>query len=109
MKATTKDTFNQDVIESKKVVLLDVWAPWCAPCRGMEPVLGAVSEEVKDWAEIIKLDTSVEMEQAQELGVTSLPTFLVYKDGQIKDSTIGVTSKADLIDMLSKANQEPSK
>ena len=80
MKATDNGTFQKDVLESKKIVLLDVWAPWCAPCRGMEPVLDALKEEVSDWAEIIKLDASVEMELVQKLGVNSLPTFLIYKD-----------------------------
>ena len=103
MKATIKNTFSRDVLESKKVILLDVWAPWCAPCRGMEPVLESLSEAIKEWAEIIKLDASVEMELTQELGVSSLPTFLVYKDGQIVNSTIGATSKANLLDLLSKA------
>jgi thioredoxin 1 len=103
MKATTKSTFNTDVLASKKLVLLDVWAPWCGPCRGMEPVLESLVDDIKDWAEIVKLDASVEMDQVQELGVSALPTFLIYKDGQIVDSTIGATSKANLLEMLTKA------
>lgn len=102
MKSTTKDTFKQDVLESKKVVMLDVWAPWCPPCRSMEPVLEVLQDEVNDWAEVIKLDASVEMEQTQMLGVNSLPTFLVFKDGEIVGSAIGATSKANLFELLSK-------
>lgn len=103
MKATVSNTFKQDVLDSNKVVLLDVWAPWCAPCRGMEPVLEELQADLKDWAEIVKLDASVEMDQVQILGVNSLPTFLVYKGGQIVDSSVGATSKASLLNMLSKA------
>jgi len=103
MRSTIKDTFKADVIESKKIVMLDVWAPWCAPCRGMEPILQALQEETKVWVEVIKLDASVEMDQVQELGVSALPTFLVYKDGQIVDSTVGATSKANLLNMLTSA------
>ena len=103
MKSTVKNTFKTDVIDSKKLVLLDVWAPWCGPCRGMEPVLESLSEETKDWVEIVKLDASVEMDQVQELGVTALPTFLIFKDGDIVDSTVGATPKANLIEMLTKA------
>jgi thioredoxin 1 len=103
MKSTIKSTFKADVLDSKKIILLDVWAPWCAPCRGMEPVLESLKDDIKDWAEIIKLDASVEMDQVQELGVSSLPTFLVYKKGQIVDSTVGATSKANLLDLLSKS------
>ncbi|NTW61940.1 thioredoxin [Candidatus Saccharibacteria bacterium] len=103
MKATTKSSFKDDVLDSKKIVLLDVWAPWCGPCRSMEPVLNDLSEEVKDWAEVVKLDASVEMEQVQSLGVSGLPTFLVYKSGQIVGSAIGATSKQNLLDLLTKA------
>ena len=103
MKSTVKDSFKTDVLESKKIILLDVWAPWCAPCRSMAPVLEALQDDVKDWAEIVKLDASVEMDLVQELGVSSLPTFLVYKDGQIVDSNVGATSKANLLELLTKA------
>jgi thioredoxin 1 len=103
MKSTVKNTFKTDVIDSKRPVLLDVWAPWCGPCRGMEPILESLAEETGDWAEIVKLDASIEMDQVQELGVSALPTFLVFKDGKIVDSTVGATSKANLLEMLSKA------
>jgi len=103
MKATTKNTFKQDVLESKKIVLLDVWAPWCAPCRGMMPTVDAISEETNDWVDVVKLDTSVEMELAQELNISALPTFLVYKNGQIVGSTIGAVAKTTLLDLLQKA------
>ena len=102
MKSTNKNTYASDVLGSKKVVLVDVWAPWCGPCRAMEPILEDVEKEVGGWADIIKLDASVEMEQVQELGVQGLPTFLVYKDGKIVDSTVGMTSKANLLSMLGK-------
>ena len=103
MKATTKTAFQNDVLESKKIVLLDVWAPWCAPCRGMEPIIEALGEETKNWAEIVKLDASVEMDLVQTLGVQGLPTFLVYKEGQIVGSTVGATSKDELLKILTAA------
>ncbi|MEI6228777.1 MAG: thioredoxin [Candidatus Saccharibacteria bacterium] len=102
MKAIIKNTFKQDILDSKKIVLLDVWAPWCGPCRAMEPIVEAVADEVKDWAEVAKLDASVEMDLAQELGVSGLPTFLVFKDGKVIDQTVGMTSKDALINLLSK-------
>ena len=103
MKSTTKSTYAQDVLGSKKIVLLDVWAPWCAPSRGMEPVLNIVKEETENWAEIIKLDASVEMDLVQELGVSGLPTYLVFKDGKITGSKVGATSKANLVSLMSQA------
>jgi len=102
MKAISKSTFEQDILQSKKVILLDVWAPWCGPCRAMEPILEAVADEMKGRAEVAKLDASVEMDLVQELGVSGLPTFLVFKDGKIVDQTVGMTSKDSLINLLSK-------
>ncbi len=103
MKATTKATFGQDVLSAKKIVLLDIWAPWCAPCRGMEPILESISEELKDTVEVVKLDASVEMDQVESLGVSGLPTFFVYKDGQVTGSILGATSKVNLVKLISKA------
>jgi thioredoxin 1 len=100
MRATTKDTFTTDVLKSKKIILLDVWAPWCAPCMGMMPIVEEVATELKDSVEVIKLDASVEMDLVQGLGVTGLPMFLVYKDGQIVNSAVGVTSKANLLKLV---------
>ena len=105
MKSTSNSTFSQDVLQSKKIILLDVWAPWCGPCRGMEPTVEAIDEEVKDWAEVVKLDASVEMDLVQTLGISGLPTFLVYKNGQIVNSTVGATTKANLLDLLTKSAQ----
>lgn len=103
MKSTTKANFEQDVLQSKKIVLLDVWAPWCAPCRGMEPIIEALSEDTKAFAEVIKLDASSEMDIVQELGVSGLPTFLVFKEGKIVGSIVGATSKMNLLKLISDA------
>jgi len=69
----------------------------------MEPVLNIVKEETENWAEIIKLDASVEMDLVQELGVSGLPTYLVFKDGKITGSKVGATSKANLVSLMSQA------
>jgi thioredoxin 1 len=69
----------------------------------MEPVVGAISDETKEWAEVIKLDASSEMELVQTLGVSGLPTFLIYKNGQIVQSTVGAVAKTTLIDLMQKA------
>lgn len=100
MKSTTKQTFKQDVLLSKKTILLDVWATWCAPCRGMNPIIDKIAEEMKDRIEVVKLDATTEMDFAQELGVTGLPTFIVYQNGQIVNMSTGVISKDNLVKML---------
>ena len=100
MKSTTKSTFKNDVLDSKKIVLLDIWAPWCAPCRGMEPTIDAIEEETNGWLDVVKLDASLEMELVKELGISGLPTYLVYKNGKIVNSIIGATSKTKLFDII---------
>ena len=103
MKSTTQQTYEQDVIKSSKVVLVDVWAPWCAPCRGMEPILEDISKETSDWAEIIKLDASTEMDIVQQLDVRGLPTYLVYNHGKLLIGSTGATSKMNLVESLRRA------
>lgn len=100
MKSTTAATFNNDVINSKKTVLLDVWAAWCAPCRGMNPIIDQIAEDMKDTVEVIKLDATTEMYFAQELGVTGLPSFIIFKNGKTVDMITGVTSKDKIVKML---------
>lgn len=104
MKVITKENFNKEVLESKKVVLVDVWAPWCPPCRSMMPLIEELSEEVKDRADVVKLDAQDEPELAQLLNVSALPTFLLFRDGKVVDSNIGATSKANLLNMISKVS-----
>jgi thioredoxin 1 len=103
MKATTKANFGNDVLKSDKTVLLDVWAPWCAPCRGMEPIIESISKEMANNVDVVKLDASAEMDQVQELGVTGLPTFITFKNGKPVGSIIGATSKDSLIKLISQA------
>ena len=103
MKSTIKSSFKNDVLDSKKIVLLDIWAPWCAPCRGMEPTIEAIDKEANSWLDIVKLDASVEMELVQELGISGLPTYLVFKNGKIISSIIGATTKTKLFDIIAKA------
>jgi len=103
MKIITEANFASEVLGSKKPVLLDVWAPWCAPCRGMMPVVEALADEVKDWADVAKLDASTEENLTQLLDVSCLPTFLVFKDGKVVGSTMGVVAKNTLLDLLKKA------
>lgn len=101
MKSTTKNTFKQDVLESDKLILLDVWAPFCAPCRSLMPVIEEISKET--WFDVIKLDASTEMDFVQELGVSGLPTFFAFKNGKIVGSISGMTTKDRILEMLKKA------
>lgn len=103
MVATSRTAFGKDVLASSKVVLIDVWAPWCPPCRAMEPVLESLESEIDNWGQVVKLDASQEMDFVQELGVRGLPTYLIYNHGKIVESGSGLTTKDSLIQMLSRA------
>ena len=103
MKATTKNTFTNDVLNEKKVVLLDVWATWCGPCRGMMPTVEAISEETKEWAEVVKLEANEDSEElVGKLGVMGLPTFLIFKDGKVVDTIVGAVPKSVLLGSMQK-------
>ena len=98
-----KENFNKETKEG--VVLVDVWAPWCPPCRAMGPIVEELSEDFKDddVIKVTKLNADEYMDIASSLGVTGLPTFLLYKNGEIISKKVGMTTKGFLKEMLNNA------
>lgn len=98
-----KENFNKETKEG--VVLVDVWAPWCPPCRAMGPIVEELSEDFKDddVIKVTKLNADEYMDIASSLGVTGLPTFLLYKNGKIISKKVGMTTKDFLKEMLNNA------
>ncbi len=96
-----KETFEEQI--SKGVTLVDFWAEWCSPCRFQLPILGEVAEEMKGKAAIAKVNVDAELELAQEFGIQSIPTLILFKDGQPIDMMVGVQSKEILVEKISKA------
>ncbi|MGC4019000.1 MAG: thioredoxin [Muricomes sp.] len=95
----TAQNFEQEVIKSDKPVLVDFYADWCGPCKTMSPVVEEISQEKKD-AKVCKLNIDEEMEIAQRYGVMSIPTFIVFKDGQAIKKDMGVKPKTDVLSMF---------
>ncbi|MBB6733035.1 thioredoxin [Cohnella zeiphila] len=95
MSATvTKDNFNSTVSEG--VSLLDFWAPWCGPCKMQGPIVDELAEELKGKATIAKVNVDEEPELASQFGVMSIPTLIVFKNGQPVDKLVGLQSKDSL-------------
>ncbi len=90
-----EEILDSDFREKTKsgVVVVDFWAPWCAPCRMMAPLLEELQEEFAGRARFVKLNVDENPQMAQEYGITSIPTLLTFKDGQMLDRNIGVSTK----------------
>ncbi|NBJ68944.1 MULTISPECIES: thioredoxin [Clostridia] len=96
----TDQTFAKETAEG--LVLADFWAPWCGPCKMIAPVLEEVDSEMSDKVQIVKLDVDENQETAGKFGVMSIPTLLLFKDGQVVDQVIGFQPKEALVDLINK-------
>ena len=84
------------------VTLVDMYADWCGPCQRIAPIIEEISHEYEDRANITKLDVDASGDIAQQYGVMSIPTLLVFKNGQLVDKTVGLSDKESLVELLNK-------
>lgn len=101
VKVLKDSVFNEEVINKKGIVLVDVYATWCGPCKMLSPIVDNVAEEVTD-IDVAKIDVDENNEVAQKYGVMSVPTLLLFKDGELMDKSIGFQSKEQILDMIGK-------
>ncbi len=95
--ATTDATFKADVVESTKPVLVDFWATWCGPCKMVAPVLDEIARDHGDKLTIAKLDVDQNPVTARDFQVMSIPTLLLFENGQVTKTIVGAKGKAALL------------
>ena len=103
-KAVSDSSFQADVLNSEKTILVDFWAEWCGPCRAVAPILDQIAAEHGDKIEIVKLNVDDNPQTAMQYQITSIPAMKVYKGGQVVKTVIGAKPKpaleADLAEFL---------
>lgn len=95
-RSVTDATFEQDVLNSGKTVLVDFWAEWCGPCRAVGPILDQIAAEHADKLEIVKLNVDENPQTAAKYQITSIPAMKVYQGGEVVKTVIGAKPKPAL-------------
>ena len=96
----TSENFENEVIKSEKPVILDFYADWCGPCKMMSPIIDAIADEMKAEVKVGKVNSDDEMELAEKFGIMSIPTIIIFKDGKISSTFVGVTAKSEIINAV---------
>jgi thioredoxin 1 len=99
-KAVTDSTFAAEVIRREGLTLVDFWAPWCAPCRAVAPVLEQIAQDYVGRVEVVKLDVDHSPTTAAQYRIRSIPAILLFKDGEPVDGVVGAVPRAQLAWMI---------
>lgn len=101
--AVLDSTFKSEVLDSSVPVLVDFWATWCAPCRAIAPSLEELAAQYKGQVKVAKVDVDENQQIAQEFGIRSIPTLLLFKGGKVVDQLVGAVPKGKLEESIKKA------
>jgi thioredoxin 1 len=100
--AATDDNFAEEVLKSTKPVLVDFWAPWCGPCKAIGPIVEELAEQFKDNIKVMKLNVDDSQKTAINYNVRGIPSIILFKDGKVQDTLIGLVPKERLEDFVKK-------
>ncbi|MBV1904728.1 MAG: thioredoxin TrxA [Pseudomonadales bacterium] len=96
----TDSSFQADVLEADKPVLVDYWAEWCGPCKMIAPILTEIAEEYGDKLKICKMDIDANQETPPKFGIRGIPTLMLFKNGELEATKVGALSKSQLAAFL---------
>lgn len=98
----TDDNFDQEVLKSELPVLIDFWAAWCVPCRMIAPTVEQIAESHGEKLKVAKMNVDENMKTPGKYGIRGIPTLLLFKGGELKETMVGVQSKDKIIEVVSK-------
>jgi thioredoxin 1 len=96
----TDETFEQEVEQAEGVAMVDFWAAWCGPCRLVGPIVEELAEEYAGQVKVAKLDVDASQRTAMKFGIRSIPSILIFKDGELVDAIVGAVPKQHLEEKL---------
>ncbi|HTJ09892.1 MAG: thioredoxin [Candidatus Binataceae bacterium] len=99
----TDANFDQEVLKSEKAVLIDFWAPWCAPCRAIAPLIDELAGEYAGRLKVVKINVDDNPETPARYGVRGIPNLLIIKSGQVKEQIVGAVPKSHLVKAVDSA------
>ena len=101
IKNLSLDNFDNEISSSNTPVLVDFWAEWCGPCKMLGPILEEISVDLKDKLQVVKVNLDENQDLAMKYSIRSIPTLLLFKEGELVDTKVGLLPKSDLVEWLS--------
>ena len=100
IKNLSLDNFDNEISSSSIPVLVDFWAEWCGPCKSLGPILEEISKDLKDKLQVVKVNLDENQDLAMKYSIRSIPTLLLFKEGELVDTKVGLLPKSDLVEWL---------
>ncbi len=98
----TDSTFESEVLKNDSVTVVDFWAPWCGPCRKMGPVLDEIAGEFEGKIRVAKINTDENLKTAKEYQISGLPSIVIFKNGEAKETLVGLMPKSSIVSNIEK-------